>query len=67
MSLLGIAYVKARMEEREEENKRQKEEELFDLKIKVFCYAVRHELAYSKVVEMINRNEITIEEIKKDG
>ena len=67
MSLLGIAYVGAVIKEKEEERIKREKERIFDLKITIFCYAVRHNLLYDKVVEMIQNKEITIDEIKKDG
>ena len=60
MSLLGIAYVDACIEEK-------REEKINDMKISVFCYAVRHKLLYNQVVDMIKNKEISIEDIKKEN
>ena len=60
MSLLGTCYVCTRIYEK-------KAEEIEELKIIIFCYAVRHHLLYSNVIEKIRNKEITIEEIKKEG
>ena len=53
MSLLGVAYVHASIEEAAEEKRQKEEERIRDLKISVFCYAARHHLKYNDVVKMI--------------
>lgn len=60
MSLLGISYVNACIEEK-------REEKINDMKISVFCYAVRHKLLYNQVVDMIKNQDISIEDIKKEN
>lgn len=67
MSLLGIAYVDACIKEHKEEVERKKKEKLKELKIKVFCYAVRHEMLYNDVVKLIEEHKLTFEEIDKDA
>lgn len=67
MSLLGVAYVDACIKEHKEEVERKKKEELRDLKIKVFCYAVRHKMLYDDVVKLIEEHKLTFEEIDKDA
>ena len=67
MSLLGVAYVDACIQEHKEEVERKKKEELRDLKIKVFCYAVRHKMLYDDVVKLIEEHKLTFEEIDKDA
>ena len=67
MSLLGVAYVNACIEERRELERKKKEEELMDLKLTIFCYAVRHHLLYNDVVTKIEHNELSINEIKADA
>ena len=67
MSLLGVAYVGACIQEHKEEVERKKKEELRDLKIKVFCYAVRHKMLYDDVVKLIEEHKLTFEEIDKDA
>ena len=66
MSLLGAAYVKACVDESIEEKKQKEEEKIRNLKIKVFCYAVRHKLLYNQVVELIQTGKLTFEDIKND-
>ena len=66
MSLLGAAYVKACVDESKEEKKQKEEERIRDLKIKVFCYAVRHKLLYNQVVELIQNGKLTFEDIEAD-
>ena len=63
MSLLEIAYVKACINEASEEKK--EKEHIRDLKIKVFCYAIKHQLPYNQVVEMLQNKELTWEDIEK--
>ena len=66
MSLLGAAYVKACVDESKEEKKRKEEDRIRDLKIKVFCYAVRHNMLYNQVVELIQNGKLTFEDIEVD-
>lgn len=67
MSLLSAAYVKACVDEFEEEKKQKEEERIRDLKIKVFCYAVRHKLLYNQVVKLIQSGKLTFEDIKNEN
>lgn len=67
MSLLGVAYVNARIEEAKEEKALKEKERIRDLKISVFCYAVRHGLKYNEVVEMIQNKKLTFGDIEKDA
>ena len=66
LSLLGIAYVNACIDEANEEKRLKEEERIRDLKIKVFCYAVRRHMLYNQVVEMIQSGKLTFEEIASD-
>ena len=66
MSLLSAAYVKACVDEFKEEKKQKEEERIRDLKIKVFCYAVRHKLLYDQVVELIQSGKLTFDDIFND-
>ena len=67
MSVLGIAYVDACIQEHREEELRKQQEKLRDLKIKVFCYAVRHKMLYNDVVKLIEEKKLTFDEIDKDA
>lgn len=67
MSLLTVAWIYAKKEEKIEEEKRKEKERTLDLRVSVFCYAVGHNLLYNQVVEMIRNNQITIEDIRKDN
>ena len=67
MSLLGVAYINACIEEAKEEKALKEKERIRDLKISVFCYAVRHGLKYNEVVEMIQNKKLTFEDIEKDA
>lgn len=66
MSLLGVAYVKACIDEAKEEKAQKEKERIRDLKIKVFCYAVRHNLLYDKVIEMLQSGKLTFTDIDED-
>ena len=66
MSLLGAAYVKACVDESKEEQKQMEEERIRDLKIKVFCYALKHKLLYNQVVELLQNGKLTFEDIEAD-
>lgn len=67
MSILGACYVKALKDETAEEKKQKEKEKIRDLKISIFCYAVRHRLNYNDVVKMIQENTLSFEDIKKDA
>ena len=66
MSLLGVAYIKACIDEAKEAEIEKEKERICDLKIKVFCYAVRHKLLYNQVVEMIQNGKLTLADINED-
>ena len=66
MSLLGAAYVKACVDESKEEQKQKEEKRIRDLKIKVFCYALKHKLLYNQVVELLQNGKLTFEDIEAD-
>ena len=66
MSLLGAAYIKALNDESKEEKERKEAERIRDLKIKVFCYAIRHGMLYDQAVEKLKKKELTFEEIEND-
>ena len=65
MSLLGVAYVNACIEEAAEEKRQKEKERIRDLKISVFCYAVRHRVNYNEVVEMIKNKTLTFDDIER--
>ena len=56
MSLLGVAYVDARIKEA-------KEERIKELKIKVFYYAIRHRLLYNDVLDLLKNNAISLNDL----
>lgn len=66
MSILGVSYVGALAKEKQEEIEQKKKEIIRDLKIKVFCYAVRHKMLYNDVVEMLRNKQLTFEDIEAD-
>ncbi len=66
MSLLGVAYVNSCIEEAAEEKRQKEEKRIRDLKISVFCYAVRHHLNYNDVVKMIQDTKLTFDDIERD-
>ena len=63
MSLLGVAYVNSCIEEAAEEKRQKEEKRIRDLKISVFCYAVRHHFNYNDVVKMIQDKKLTLDDI----
>ncbi len=67
MSLLGIAYAHASIDEAKKEKKLKERAQLQDKKISMFCYAVRHNLKYDEVVKLIEKNELSFEDIRKDS
>ena len=54
------------LEEAAEEKRQKEKERIRDLKISVFCYAVRHRLNYNEVVEMIKNKTLTFDDIERD-
>ena len=66
MSLLGAAYIHVCKEEAAEEKRRKEKERIRDLKISVFCYAVRHHLSYNDVVKMLQDKKLTFGDIERD-
>ena len=66
MSLLGTCYINARIKEATEEKKVKEEERIQDIKIKVFCYAVRHKMLYNQVVDMLQSGKLTFNDIDLD-
>ncbi len=60
MSFLTVSYFAALIDEK-------KQEKIRELKIKVFCYAVRHKLLYNDVVKMLQEKTITFEDIENDS
>ena len=67
MSLLGAAYINACINEAKEAEIEKEKERIRDLKIKVFCYAVRHNMLYNQVVEMIQKKELSFSDLNNDG
>ena len=66
MSLLGIAYIAEKIEESKEEQIQKEKERIANLKIKVFCYAIRHKMLYDEVVKKLQNKELTFEEIENE-
>ena len=67
MSLLSAAYINACINEAKEAEIEKEKERIRDLKIKVFCYAVRHNMLYNQVVEMIQKKELSFSDLNNDG
>ena len=67
MSILGVAYIDACIQEQKEEELIKQQDKLKELKIKVFCYAVRHKMLYNDVVKLIEDHKLTFDQIDKDA
>lgn len=67
MSILGATYIDACIQECKEEELRKQQEKIKELKIKVFCYAVRHKMLYNDVVKLIEDHKLTFDQIDKDA
>lgn len=63
MGLLGASYLAALSNEAKEEMLLIEKERIKDLKIKVFCYAVRHNMLYNEVVKKLQQKELSFEDI----
>ena len=66
MSILGVSYINALSNEAKEEATLKEIERIRDLKIKVFCYAVRHHLLYDDVVKKLQNKELSFDKINND-
>lgn len=66
MSLLTLGYINASVEESKEAKLMKEKERIQDLKIKVFCYAVRHHMLYDEVVKKLQNKELTFEDLEND-
>ena len=67
MSILGVAYIDACIQEQKEEELIKQQDKLKEHKIKVFCYAVRHKMLYNDVVKLIEDHKLTFDQIDKDA
>ena len=65
MGLLGVSYLAALSNEAKEEKLLKEKERIRDLKIKVFCYAVRHNMLYNEVVEKLQNKELSFGDLDK--
>ena len=65
MGLLGVSYIAALSNEAKEETLLKEKERIRDLKIKVFCYAVRHNMLYNEVVEKLQNKELSFGDLDK--
>ena len=63
MGLLGVSYIAALSNEAKEGTRLKEKERIRDLKIKVFCYAIRHNMLYNEVVEKLQKKELSFEDI----
>lgn len=66
MSILGIAYIDAFVKEEIEEKAQKEKERINEIKILVFCFAIRHHLNYDNVVKMLQNKTLKFEDIRKD-
>lgn len=64
MSLLSAAYIDACIQEAKEEKLLKEKERIRNLKIKVFCYALRHSLPYDEVVKSLQNKTLTFEDLE---
>ena len=63
MGLLGVSYIAVLSNEAKEEKALKERERIRDLKIKVFCYTVRHNMLYNEVAEKLQKKELSFEDI----
>ena len=66
MSILGIAYINALSNEAKDEANLKEKERILDLKIKVFCYAIRHNMLYDVVVKKLQNKELRFEDLNDE-
>ncbi len=67
MSLLGLTYIDALINEAKEEKEQKQKEIIRETKISIFCYAIRHSLGYNDVIKLLIEKKLTLDEIKKDA
>lgn len=65
MSILGASYVYACIDERAKEKKLKEEERIFELKLKVFWYAVSNNRLYNDVVKDLENGTLSWDEIER--
>ena len=63
MSVLALCYIKACVDEKTEEETVKEKERIRELKIKIFCFAVRNGLLYDDVVKMIQDGKLSFDEL----
>ena len=65
MGLLGVSHIVALSNEAKEGTRLKEKERIRDLKIKVFCYAIRHNMLYNEVVEKLQNKELSFGDLDK--
>ena len=65
MSILGMSYLFAVANEKNELEKQKEYDRIFDLKMKIFRYAVLNRLLYNDVVKRIQDETLSMDEIDK--
>lgn len=63
MSILTLCYIKSCIDEKYEDESQREKERIRNLKVKVFCYAVKNGMLYDDVVNMIQRGDVSINDL----
>ena len=63
ISLLTLCYIKDCIDEKREEEVEKEKERIRDFKVKVFCYAVKNGMLYDDVVNMIQRGDLSVNDL----
>ena len=66
MSLFTLCYIKACIDEKREEEIEKEKERIRDLKIKVFCYAVRNRMLYEDVVKLLQEGKLHFDNLDEN-
>ncbi len=63
ISVLSFCFIKSCIGEKQQEEIEEEKKRIRDLKIKVFCYAVRNGMLYDDVVKKLQDRKITIDQL----
>ena len=63
ISVLCLCYIKSCIEEKHEDEVKKEKEKIRDLKIKVFCFTVRHGMVYNDVVKDLQEGKLSFDNL----
>ena len=66
MSILTLCYIKSCIDEKIKEEALKEKERIRDLKIKIFCYAVRNRMLYEDVVKLLQEGKLHFDNLDEN-